>query len=145
MPSKILVFVFSNFLTIYMLKKAYMMKKCPSFFLHLFPIPFLNIRSSSNIHNFCPSCFYVIHILFFCKLWNKSGREILQLFSFKTLQIFLASIFFLTSRHLWCNIDTVSLHIGYKFYRLKNFKTGARIIFILILQQNSFVANFKGS
>lgn len=127
-----------------MLKKAYMMKKCPSFFLHLFPIPFLNIRSSSNIHNFCPSCFYMIHILFFCKLWNKSGREILQLFSFKTLQIFLASIFFLTSRHLLCNIDQYLYTFVTSFIVLKNFKTGARIIFILILQQNSFVANFKG-
>lgn len=127
-----------------MLKKAYMIQEMPLLFPPSFFLPFLNIRSSSNIHNFCPSCFYMIHILFFCKLWNKSGREILQLFSFKTLQIFLASIFFLTSRHLLCNIDTVSLHICYKFYRLKNFKTGARIIFILILQQNSFVANFKG-
>lgn len=129
-----------------MLKKAYMIKKCPSIFLHLFPtLSQYKIEFKySNIHNFCPSCFYMIHILFFCKLWNKSGREILQLFSFKTLQIFLASIFFLTSRHLLCNIDTVSLHICYKFYRLKNFKTGARIIFILILQQNLFVANFKG-
>lgn len=143
MPPKILVFVFSNFLTIYAEESIHDSRNAPPFS-SIFFLPFLNIRSSSNIHNFCPSCFYMIHILFFCKLWNKSGREILQLFSFKTLQIFLASTFFLTSWHLLCNIDTVSLHICYKFYRLKNFKTGARIIFILILQQNLFVANFKG-
>lgn len=144
MPSKILVFVFSNFLTIYAEESIHDEEMPLLFPPYLFPTLSHYIRSSSNIHNFCPSCFYMIHLLFFYKLWNKSGREILQLFSFKTLQIFLASIFFLTSRHLWCNIDTVSLHICYKFYRLKNFKTGARIIFILILQQNSFVANFKG-
>lgn len=142
MPSKILVFVFSNFLTIYA-EESIHDEEMPLLFPPSFFLPFLNIRSSSNIHNFCPSCFYMTHI-FFCKLWNKSRREILQLFSFKTLQIFLASTFFLTWRHLLCNIDTVSLHICYKFYHLKNFKTGARIIFILILQQNSFVANFKG-
>lgn len=129
-----------------MLKKAYMIQEMPLLFPPSFSYTLSQYKiASSNIHNFCPSCFYMIHILFFCKLWNKSGREILQLFSFETLQIFLASIFFLTSRHLLCNIDTVSLHICYKFYRLKNFKTGARIIFILILQQNSCVAKFKGS
>lgn len=123
MPSKILVFVFSNFLTIYA-EESIHDEEMPLLFPPIFSLPFLSIRSS-NIHNFCPSCFYMIHIYFFANFEINQEEKFCNnkyIFSFKTFQIFLASTFFLTSIKTFV-MQTVSLHICCKFYPHKNLKT----------------------
>lgn len=99
-------------------------EKCPSFFLHLFPIPFLTIRSP-NIFTILP-CFYMIHIF---KKWTRK-RSSATFFLSKTFRTFFNLNFFLTlDIKLLCNIKTVLLHICCKFYLNKNFEAISKNMF----------------